>query len=91
MLADKPFVDSFTIITTDANTTLKPLHHRMPVILAPEDYATWLEPDSAPEDLAALLRPAPDDRLGFAPADRRVNSVRNDDAELLRAPEAATG
>jgi putative SOS response-associated peptidase YedK len=88
---DKPYVDSFTIITTDANATLRPLHHRMPVILAPADYATWLDPDSASDDLAALLRPAPDDWLGFAPADRRVNSVRNDDAALLRAPEAATG
>ena len=81
----RSFVDSFTIITTDANTTLKPLHHRMPVILAPADYATWLDPDAAAEDLVPLLRPAPDDRLGFTPADRRVNSVRNDDAELLRA------
>jgi putative SOS response-associated peptidase YedK len=89
--ADKPYVDSFTIITTDANATLRPLHHRMPVILAPADYATWLGPDSAPADLAAVLRPAPEDLLAFAPADRRVNSVRNDDAGLLQSLEAAAG
>jgi putative SOS response-associated peptidase YedK len=83
------FVDSFTIITTEANETLKPLHHRMPVIPAPEDYATWLDPDAVPGVLASLLRPAPDEWLGFVPVDRRVNSVRNDDAELLRLREAA--
>lgn len=86
-----PFVDSFTIITTEANATLMPLHHRMPVVLAPGDHAIWLDPDAAPDVLASLLRPAPDDLLGFAPVDRRVNSVRNDDAELLRLREATSG
>jgi putative SOS response-associated peptidase YedK len=88
---ERSYVDSFTIITTDANATLRPLHHRMPVILAPEDYATWLGPDSASDNLFALLRPAPEDLLDFVPADRRINSVRNDDADLFRTPEAAAG
>jgi putative SOS response-associated peptidase YedK len=84
-------IDSFTIITTDANDALKPLHHRMPVILAPSDYAMWLDPDAIPDDLAFLLRPAPDDLLGFMPVDRRVNSVRNDDADLLQQHEVSAG
>lgn len=89
MPADRQFVDSFTIITTNANASLKSLHHRMPVVLAPEDFAGWLDPEAALGELATLLRPAPDDLLGFAPVDRRVNSVRNDDAELLRPLGAA--
>jgi putative SOS response-associated peptidase YedK len=81
---ERPYIDSFTIVTTDANAALQPLHHRMPVILAPEDYAAWLDPDADPASLRALLRPAPEDWMVAIPVDRRVNSVRNDDAELLR-------
>jgi len=86
---EKSYVDSFTIVTTDANERLKPLHHRMPVILAAEHYARWLDPDAVPDELTPLLRPAPDDLLQFVPIDRRANNVRNDDAELLRRQEPA--
>jgi putative SOS response-associated peptidase YedK len=85
----RAYVDSFTIITTDANPTLGALHPRMPVILAEADYARWLDPDAGLAALEALQRPAPDALLQFAPADRRVNNVRNDDAELLRRAEPA--
>jgi putative SOS response-associated peptidase YedK len=78
------YVDSFTIVTTEANAALAPLHHRMPVILAPADYARWLDPAADPAGLLALLRPADDARLHYFPVDRRVNNVRNDDAELIR-------
>ncbi len=79
-----PSVDSFTIVTTAANACLAPLHHRMPVIVAPADYARWLDPATDPSALQSLLRPAPDDLLHYRPVDRRVNNVRNDDAALLR-------
>jgi putative SOS response-associated peptidase YedK len=88
---ERPYVDSFTILTTVANEALKPLHHRMPVILAAADYGRWLDPDAAADELLPLLRPAPDDFLRAVPADRRVNSVRNDDADLLRPLEAIAG
>jgi putative SOS response-associated peptidase YedK len=42
-------VESCTIITTDANELMGPIHNRMPVILAPEDYATWLRTDQTTE------------------------------------------
>jgi putative SOS response-associated peptidase YedK len=84
-----PAVDSFTIVTTAANAQLAPLHHRMPVILAPTDYARWLDPTADPSALQALLRPASDDLLHYFPVDRRVNNVRNDDAALIR-PEKPT-
>ena len=54
------YLESCTIIVTDANSVIRPLHDRMPVILSPEDYADWLDPKC--QDRArhlAMLRPAP--------------------------------
>lgn len=75
---------SFTILTTVANATLRPIHERMPVILPPEAYARWLgEEEATPEELQALLAPCPPDAVRVARVSPRVNSVRNDDATLL--------
>jgi putative SOS response-associated peptidase YedK len=74
---------SCAIVTTAANDALAPLHERMPVLLAPADFAVWLDPalhDRA--TLESLLRACPSDRLAFHPVDRRVNDVRCDDASL---------
>jgi putative SOS response-associated peptidase YedK len=80
------YVDTFTIVTTAANARLQPLHDRMPVILDPADYARWLDPEAHPEELRRhLLRPAPNDLLAITEVDPRVNSVKNDDADLIRA------
>jgi putative SOS response-associated peptidase YedK len=72
-------VRTFAIITTDANTPMQAVHDRMPVILAPDDWAVWLEG----YDQAPLLRPAPDDLLRFWPVSKAVNSPRNNGPELL--------
>ena len=81
----RPYVDSFTIVTTDANAHLTPLHHRMPVILGPADRAARLDPASTPAALLPLLRPAQEDLLHYVAVDRRVNSVRNDDVMLIES------
>lgn len=80
-------VESFTIVTTDANASLKPIHPRMPVILAADDYDAWLDLKNA--DAQALLRPAPDELLTATPVSTRVNAVANDDAALIE-PVAVT-
>jgi putative SOS response-associated peptidase YedK len=72
-----------TIITTDANEALRPLHHRMPVILARADVETWLA-----EGDARLLRPCPDEWLTRWPVSPRVNNVRNDAPDLIEAADA---
>jgi len=77
------YIDSFTIVTTQANALLKPLHERMPVILAPEDYARWLDRGSSAAELKALLKPAPEDLLGYFPVSTRVNAAAPDDADLI--------
>jgi putative SOS response-associated peptidase YedK len=72
-------VETFTIMTTDANDFIRPLHDRMPVILAPEDFDLWLDPkieDAA--RLQALLRPAPNDILETYPVSKLVNSPVNE-------------
>jgi putative SOS response-associated peptidase YedK len=76
-------IDTATIVTTDANTPLAAIHERMPVVIAPKDFETWLSLDTQPAEAAALLRPAPDDLLTLLPVSARVNSADNDDAALL--------
>ncbi len=71
-------VRSCTIITTEANELVGDIHNRMPVILAPEDYSLWLDPDfKEREALTSLLRPYPNDAMEAYPVSRRVNSPSN--------------
>ena len=72
--------ESCTIIVTRANALVAPIHDRMPVILAPADYAAWLDPAAA--DGRTLLRPYPAESMEAWPVSPRVGNVKNDDAEL---------
>ena len=68
-----------TIITCDANRLMAPIHHRMPVILAPEDIEAWLDPKlQKAEQVAHLLRPAPDDVLQVYKVGTHVNHSGNE-------------
>lgn len=77
-------LETCAIVTTEANAVVRPIHHRMPVIVAPGAFAIWLEGGTAAA--GDLLRPAPDDALEAYPVSRRVNDVRNDDPACL-APD----
>jgi putative SOS response-associated peptidase YedK len=82
--------EGFTIVTTDANAKLAPIHHRMPAILAAEDYATWL--DGQEEGARAayrLLRPFPQDSMAFYRVGAHVNSARHDDPQCIAPLRAA--
>jgi putative SOS response-associated peptidase YedK len=62
-------INSCTVITTDANELIAPLHDRMPVILAPEDWPVWLGETPATEhELRVLLNPAPAEMLKLWPS-----------------------
>ena len=77
-------IESCAIVTTGANARVAAVHDRMPAILAPKEWARWLDPERLdPEDLAALLRPCPDEWIDLHPVDARVNDVREDDARLV--------
>ncbi|WP_373509935.1 SOS response-associated peptidase [Thiocapsa sp.] len=82
---DGDVIDSFTIVTTAANGRVHPLHDRMPVILAPEAVASWLDPASEPEAVSDLLGPCPDAWLALHPVTRAVGNVRNEGPELIAA------
>ena len=88
---------STTIITTDANETMAPIHDRMPVILPPSAWEQWLDPANADLDtLGRLLVPAPAHLLVVQPVSLDVGNVRNDGPHLIEPiepaePEAPTG
>ncbi|MDR4507390.1 MAG: SOS response-associated peptidase [Candidatus Brocadiaceae bacterium] len=76
---------TFTIITTDANKTLKPIHDRMPVILGKESEENWLDTSIQDFDvLAEMLRPYHDDQMIVHKVSREVNNPRNDNPQLIR-------
>ena len=65
---EDPPLRSFTIITTESNDLLRPIHDRMPVILPRDAYGVWLDPTITDrEALASLLVPSSDLALTFAP------------------------
>jgi putative SOS response-associated peptidase YedK len=82
---DSPLtIESCTIVTTSANHRLRELHDRMPVVLAPGDYAAWLDPrNEDTSTLAPLLAPCGDDELVAEPVSTHVNRVANDDAACI--------
>lgn len=72
---------SFSIITTEANSKLESIHHRMPVILDPENYDHWL--DSSQSDPVTLLNAYSSERIAYQEVSLKVNSPKNDDPECL--------
>lgn len=75
---------SCTLIVTDANSPMRALHDRMPVLLRREEAERWL----AMEGGAELLKPAPEDFLRWWPVSRRVNAIaKADDAGLIEPLE----
>jgi putative SOS response-associated peptidase YedK len=81
---DSAAVDSCTIITTDANELLRPIHDRMPVILQTDDYDRWLNPklEDVPT-LEAMLQPFPAEEMTAYPISTLVNSPRNDSVACI--------
>ncbi len=74
-------VRTFAILTTTATATMRHLHERMPVIIEPDAWSTWLSLFNGPA--MDLMRPADDHVLHFWPVSPVVNSVRSNWAELL--------
>jgi putative SOS response-associated peptidase YedK len=78
-------IETCTLLTTQPNELLRPIHDRMPVILDPEKYSPWLDPESHRLDvLTPLLKPFPAEKMTCHPVSRYVNNPRNDDAECIR-------
>jgi putative SOS response-associated peptidase YedK len=79
-------VESCSIIVTDANELMRPIHDRMPVILAPADWDAWLEMEAKDAGgLQGLLKPYSAEDMTAWRVSTMVNSPRNDSAECLEA------
>jgi putative SOS response-associated peptidase YedK len=75
---------SAAVITTDAPDDLGRIHERMPMLVAPEHWARWLDPSASdPDELAALLVPAAPGLLEAYPVSREVNDVRHEGPQLI--------
>lgn len=83
-------INSCTLLTTDANELMRPVHNRMPVILNPKDYEQWLDPEvKEPERLQPLLRPYSTQEMLAYPVSTAVNKPSNDNAECIKSIEAS--
>jgi putative SOS response-associated peptidase YedK len=76
-------IHSFTILTTQASESIRGIHPRMPVILTEAEYDLWLSSGSGEEEVQALLRPLPSERLSAHPVSTLVNSPGNDRPECI--------
>ena len=74
---------TFSILTTEANDLMRPLHDRMPVVLEGDDLGLWLDSGSKAEELQALMRPKKESGWEAYPVSRAVGNVRNDLDTLL--------
>jgi len=74
---------SCTIITTEANRVMQPIHDRMPVILKKEDETLWLNSNTEEKQLLDMLRPAGEGDLLAHEVSKKVNDPGNDYPELL--------
>ena len=80
--SDEDDIVSCTLLTTEPNDDVEPVHDRMPVILPADVRERWLDPDADPSDLKALLRPFPG-ALESHTVSTRVNRPENDDPSLI--------
>lgn len=77
-------IESCTLLTTRPNDLMEPLHNRMPVLVAEEDYDEWLDPgDGRLDMLHHLLRPYDGIDLKATPVSTIVNNPRNDVPECI--------
>jgi putative SOS response-associated peptidase YedK len=73
-----------TIITTDANELVKPIHDRMPVITAAGKYDRWLDPENQDSSaLQGILHPYPSGEMECFPVTPKVNSFKYNSPENI--------
>ena len=85
-------IESCTLLTTDANNLMAPLHDRMPVILSPGDYDRWMDvKQQDPWQVSDLLRPCPGDWLIADPVSSYVNSPRNEGEQCIAKSAVTEG
>jgi putative SOS response-associated peptidase YedK len=79
------WLQSFSIITTEANELMSQVHTRMPVILHPRDYDRWLSREQTEQSPVDLMRPFESEDMEMRPANPLVGNVRHNGAEMLNS------
>jgi len=81
-------IETFSVVTTEANDLLTRFHPRMPVILREEDFKLWLDPEiKTREALAHLFTPYTSEEMTVHQVHPRVNTVKNQGPDLMQAYE----
>lgn len=75
-------LETCSILTVPANEALEPIHDRMPVVLAPADFAAWLSPETGAGAAKVLCRPAPNDLFDTWRVSHAINTAANDDESV---------
>jgi len=78
-------LDTVTVLTTEPNEVVEPLHHRMAVVLPRDEEETWLT--AGPDERRDLCRPYPDDDLDAYPISTAVNNPANDSPGIIEPDE----
>ena len=78
-------IETCTVLTTQANEAMKPIHHRMPVIVPEEAFAPWLDREDLPLD------PYPSETISVRPVSRWVNNAAHDDPRCIEPTDSAGG
>lgn len=81
---DGTWLQSFSIITTEANEIMATIHNRMPVIVHRRDWVEWLDRDDSLPPPVHLLRQYESDAMQVAPCNPKVGNVRNNGPEMLK-------
>ncbi len=81
---DGSVIDSCTILTTEPNELMQPIHNRMPVIVEEPDFDMWLHPGPNPDVARHLFRSYPAERMRAYPVSTLVNNPKNDDPECIK-------
>ncbi|QSG14120.1 SOS response-associated peptidase [Halapricum desulfuricans] len=84
--------ETVTVVTTEPNAVVEPLHDRMAAVLDPDEEATWLS-NADPETHQGLLEPSPAEQWQSYPISTRVNDPTNDDPGVIEkvTPDRQTG
>lgn len=87
--ADGNLLHTFSIITTEPNELMKPIHNRMPVILPPEAEKTWLHEEN-PQELLALLQPYDANKMEAYTIGNAINSPGNNNETVVKPLQSDT-
>lgn len=82
---DEDIINSCTILTTEANDLLRPIHDRMPVILESKDYGLWLDSEAQQPQLQQLLRPYQANLMTSYTVSTKVNNPKNNTPECINS------